>query len=70
MMELRKVNETLKSQIQNYITCDEEARILLDRKQKMTELLNTVDSKLLKTIEPIAHLRISARNMLSNLFET
>ena len=57
-MELKKVNETLKNQIQNYITCDEEARILLDRKQKMTELLNTVDSKLLKTIEPIAHLRI------------
>lgn len=49
VIELKKVNQTLQNQIQNYINCDEEARILLDRKDKMQELLRSVDSKLMKT---------------------
>lgn len=54
VIEHKKVNQALQNQIENYITCDEEARILLDRKDKMRQLLSTVDSKLMKTSEPIA----------------
>lgn len=56
ILELESVNKTFQKQIETYINCDEEARILLDRKQKMTELLQSVGSKLSKTESAIAHL--------------
>jgi hypothetical protein len=43
------VNKTLQKNIETYITYDEEARMLLDRRQKMTELLQDVSGKLIKT---------------------
>ena len=49
ILQLENVNKVLQKQIETYINCDEEARILLDRKQKMTELLQTIGSKLSKT---------------------
>lgn len=56
ILQLESVNKVLQKQVENYINCDEEARIILDRKQKMSELLQTVSTKLNKTESAIAHL--------------
>lgn len=49
ILQLESVNKVLQKQVENYINCDEEARIILDRKQKMSELLQTVTTKLSRT---------------------
>lgn len=56
IIQLENVNKILQRHIENYIACDEEARIMLDRKKRMTELLETVTSKISKTESAIAHL--------------
>lgn len=47
----------LKKEIENYIESDEQARSMLNRKDVMRSLLEQVNSKLVRTSEPIAHLR-------------
>ena len=39
IMELESVNKVLQQEIENYLCVDEQARLLLDRRKKMTELL-------------------------------
>lgn len=56
ILQLENVNKALQKNIEEYIACDEQARYLLDRKQKMTEILQTVGVKLSKTESAIAHL--------------
>lgn len=43
------MNKALQKNIETYIIYDEEARMLLDRRQKMTELLEDVSGKLIKS---------------------
>lgn len=57
IMELESINKVLQQQIQNYLCVDEQARLLLDRRKKMTELLGNVSCKLEASGSSIAHLR-------------
>lgn len=36
ILQMEAVNKSMQKHIEEYISCDEEARMLLDRKQKMT----------------------------------
>lgn len=36
ILQMEAVNKSMQKHIEEYIACDEEARMLLDRKQKMT----------------------------------
>lgn len=57
VMEMEEVNKILQQQIEKYMFADEQARVLLDRRHKMKELLDQVGTKLEITGNPIAHLR-------------
>ena len=56
-MELETINASLQKEVENYMSADEQARALLNRRKKMTELLNHVEGKLEATGSTIAHLR-------------
>ena len=47
----------MKKEIENFITSDEEARTMLDRKAGMRKILETVTTRLGQTSSKIAHLR-------------
>ena len=57
IMDLEAVNKTLQQHIEKYILADEQARVLLDRREKMKDLLTQVGTKLDTTGSSIAHLR-------------
>jgi hypothetical protein len=56
IMQLEAVNKVLQSNVENYMECDSEARSMLDRKQKMNELLRNIGEKLKHTSSAVAHL--------------
>ena len=57
IIECEKVNSEMKKEIENFIHSDEEARTMLDRKNAMRNMLETVTTKLGQTSSTIAHLR-------------
>lgn len=57
IMDLENVNGALQHQIEKYLSADEQARLLLDRRQKMVQLLENVGTKLYATSSTISHLR-------------
>lgn len=57
IIECEKVNKELQREIENYIQSDEEARSMLNRRDAMRNMLDTVTARLTQTGEPIAHLR-------------
>jgi DNA repair exonuclease SbcCD ATPase subunit len=57
IIEFEKVNKDLQREIENYIASDEEARSMLNRRDAMRNMLDTVTARLSQTGENIAHLR-------------
>lgn len=57
ILEYERINKELQNEVENYISCDEEARAMLNRRDSMKTLLEQVSSRLAKTEEQIAHLR-------------
>jgi hypothetical protein len=57
ILEYERINKSLQKEVENFISCDEEARSILNRKEAMIGLLEEVTSKLAKSEEQISHLR-------------
>ena len=57
ILEYEKVNKELQREVENYMQYDEDARNMLNRREAMVKLLDTVSTRLNATGENIAHLR-------------
>lgn len=57
IIEYERANSEMKGEIESYIQYDEEARSMMDRKDAMRKMLETVTSRLGQTSSHIAHLR-------------
>lgn len=56
ILEYERVNRELQAEAQHYVECDEEARAILNRRERILNILNDVTIKLNRTSEPISHL--------------
>lgn len=57
IIECEKTNSEMQTEVQHYMQYDEEARVMLDRKAAMKNMLDTVTTRLGQTGSHIAHLR-------------
>jgi septal ring factor EnvC (AmiA/AmiB activator) len=57
IIEYERINKELHREIENYMQSDEDARSMLNRRDAMRTLLDTVAARLSQTGENIAHLR-------------
>ena len=56
ILEYEKINREFQNEAQHYLQCDEEARAILNRRERILNVLNEVNVKLNRTGEPISHL--------------
>ncbi len=56
ILEYEKINRELQNEAQHYLQCDEEARAILNRRDRIVNILNEVNIKLNRTGDPISHL--------------
>ena len=57
IMETQRRNKEMQKELENYMIIDQEAREMLDRREKTFGILTVVHQKLGRTGENIAHLR-------------
>ena len=57
IMETERKNKEMQKELENYMVIDEEAREMLDRREKTFGILTTVHEKLTTTGDQISHLR-------------
>ncbi len=57
IIEYERINKELQREIENYMQSDEDARSMLNRRDAMRSMLDTVTARLSQTGENIAHLR-------------